>query len=192
MVVRARARRWPVALAGVAALLVAACSDGGTDDGATLGSTAAPTAPTIPPAPPASAAGTGVVVIGGTTSSFAVTACRLEPDPAEPEGARALVSMQGAGTTGAGVEFTVEAQRFATGADVVTYTDTVTYTDAARIIQAQRIEVGGQVTDLRDPRASTSLLRTRAAGLTAAGLAGAPGDGPEDQGIVGLALDATC
>lgn len=181
-----------LALAMVVLLAASGCSSGGEDDGATLGSTAAPTAPTVPGLPAAPATSTGVVVLGGTTSSFAVTTCRLEPDPAEPEGARALISLEGAGTTGSGVAFTVEAQRFATGTEVVTYTDTVTYSDAARILQAQRIEVGGQVTDLRDPKAATALLRTQAGGVTAAGLAGAPGDGPDDEGIIGLALTATC
>jgi hypothetical protein len=52
--------------------------------------------------------------------------------------------------------------------------------------------VAGQVTDLRDPKASTALVRTRPGGLSAAGLAGGPGDGPDDDGIIGIALDATC
>jgi hypothetical protein len=183
-----------VALAGILLLGAVACSGGddGGGDGATLGSTEAPAAATVPAVPAVTEAGTGVVVVGGTTSSFAVTACNLEPNLAEPEGARTLASLEGAGTTGSGVAFTVEVQRFATGTDVVTYTDTVTYTDAARILQAQRIEVRGQVTDLRDPKAATALVRTRDDGLSAAGLAGAPGARPEDEGIIGLALQATC
>lgn len=175
------------------AVAASACGGGdGDDPGATLGSTAAPTPATAPTAPSPSPAGTGVVVLGGTSSSFAVTSCRLEPDPAAPEAARALVELEGAGTTGSGVPFTVEVQRFATGTDVVTFTDTVTYTDPARILQAQRIEVNGQVTDLRDPKASSSLLRTRGGGVSASGRAGAPGDGSRDEGIIGFALDATC
>jgi hypothetical protein len=171
-----------------------ACSDG--DDGSgSPGTTAGgsgPAAAEVPALPTPSAPGTGTVVVGGTTSSFALTTCELEPDPAAPEGARALVLVEGAGTTGSGVAFTIELQRFATGADVVTYTDTVTYADSARILQAQRIEVGGQVTDLRDAKATSSLIRLRADGVTAAGLAGAPGDAADDEGIIGLALDATC
>ena len=133
-----------------------------------------------------------MIVIGGTTSSFAVLSCRLEPNPAEPVAARALVSLAGSGTTGAGVAFTVELQRFATGTSVVTYTDTVTYSDAARILQAQRVEVNGQVTDLRDPKAAIALVRTRTGGLSASGLASAPGAQPEDGGLIGFALDASC
>jgi hypothetical protein len=178
----------------VTAVALAACSGGDGGDGSSDGSAdSAPTAPSgIPTVPAPSAAGQGAIVVGGTTSSFAVTSCRLEPDPAQPEGARALVELDGAGTTAAGVPFTVEVQRFATGTEVITYTDTVTYTDAGRILQAQRIEVGGQVSDLRDPKASSALLRLRSGGLSAAGRAGGPGDGPDDDGIIGIALDATC
>jgi len=122
-----------------------------------------------------------------------VTSCRLEPDPAEPEGARALLVAAGSGRTASGVPFTVEVQRFATNInDVVTFTDTIAYTDAARILQAQRIEVSGQVTDLRDPGATSALLRTRADGVSATGLASAPGDDADDGGLVALALDLTC
>lgn len=187
--------RWLVAVA-VALLVPAGCS--GSDDSGggpdSSGGDGAPPAAAgdVPAVPAPSPAGTGVVVVGGTTSSFAVTSCRLTPDPAEPEGARALVKLAGAGTTASGVPFTVEVQRFATGTQVITYTDTVTYTDSARILQAQRVEVGGQISDLRDPKASSSLLRTREGGLSAAGLAGGPGDGPDDEGIIGIALDATC
>ncbi len=173
--------------------VVGACSDGGgDDDGATLGSTAELTAPTVPDVPAASPTGTGAVVIGGATSSFAITACRLAADPAAPPGARTVVELAGAGTTGSGVPFTIEAQRFATGTEVITYTDTVTYADTGRILQAQRIEVNGQVSDLRDEGATTPLLRTRADGLSAVGLAGPPGEAVGGEGLVGFALDATC
>jgi hypothetical protein len=182
--------RAAVAVAGV--LLIGACSSG-DDEEPTIGSTGAPTPVTAPAMPDAPAPGTGVVVIGGSSSSFRITACQVAPDPAEPEAARVLGSFTGEGTTEAGVTFTVEAQRFSTGTDAATtYTDTVTYSDTARILQAQRIEVSGQVDDLRDPDATTSLLRTRSDGMSAAGLAGAPGDGAEDEGIVGLAVNATC
>lgn len=191
----ARAHRALLTVATIAVVVLAGCSGsddaegspGGTGDPARAGAGSG-----VPSVPPASPKGTGAVVVGGTTSSFTITSCRLEPDPAAPAGARSLVDLDGAGTTSSGVPFTVEVQRFATGTDVITYTDTVTYTDAARILQAQRIEVGGQVTDLRDPKASSALLRLRDNGLSAAGLAGGPGDGPDDEGIIGLALDATC
>jgi hypothetical protein len=184
-----------VALAGalLAPLALAGCSGGGADDdGATLGSTEAPAPPSVPDIPAPAATGTGVVVVGRTSSSFAVTSCLLTPDPTAPTAARAMVELAGAGTTASGVPFTIEVQRFATGADVVTFTDTVTYADSGRILQAQRIEVNGEVTDLRDARAATALLRTRADGVSAAGLAGPPGGSATDDGLIGIALDATC
>ncbi len=189
-----RARALAVAVA-VSAVFAAACAGGDatpppdSGDGRTPSSIAAPAVPEVPePAGP----GVGVVVIGGTTSSFSVRSCRLEPDPSEPVAARALVTLDGSGTTAAGVAFTVELQRFATGTEVVTYTDTFTYSDSARVLQAQRIELNGQVTDLRDPKARVALVRTRRGGLSASGLASAPGSKVADGGLIGFALDASC
>jgi hypothetical protein len=188
---------WAAVVAG-SLLGAAACSDDGGQEGAgpetTVDGTVTSGGPSalVPAVPPPSPSGTGVVVVGGASSTFTVSACRLEPDPAAPAGARALLQLEGAGTTSAGVPFTIEVQRFATGTDVVTFTDTVTYTDAARILQAQRVEVAGQVTDLRDAEATTALLRPRSDGVSGAGLAGGPGDIGDDDGVIGLALDATC
>lgn len=178
----------------IALVLGAGCSGGSDDDddGASLGVTAPPTEVTAPDVPPPSPPGTGVVVIGGTPSSFAVSECRLEPGDAA-SGTSTLLVVAGEGTTGGGVPFQVEVQRFATDTAVETFTDTVSYSDTARILQVQRFEVNGEVTDLRDPAARGTLLRVRPDGLSATGLAGPPGSGGEDvEGLVGLALDATC
>lgn len=177
-----------------ALLLATACSGGGDDDddaGASLGVTAEPTEVTAPDVPPASPPGTGVVVVGGSSSSFAVTECRLEPgDAADSE---RLLRVTGEGTTGGGVPFGIEVQRFTAATSVETFTDTITYTDSARILQMQRFEVAGEVTDLRDPDARGTLLRVRPDGVSAAGVAGPPGAvAGADEGIVGFALDATC
>lgn len=173
--------------------LAAGCSGGGgdDDDGASLGDTVPSTAVTAPAIPAPSPAGTGVVVIGGTTSSFSVTECELEPSA---DDATVLLVLTGAGTTGNGVPFQVEVQRFAAVSEAIeTFTDTITYTDTARILQLQRFEVDGAVSDLRDPDARGTLLRVRPDGVSAAGLAGPPGTGGEvTEGIVGLAVDATC
>jgi hypothetical protein len=177
-----------------AVALLAACTGGGDadDDGASLGDTSAPTKVTAPELPAASPSGTGVVVVGGSTSSFAVTACRLTPTT-EASTAATLLLLTGEGTTGSGVRFTLEVQRFATSTGIETFTDTVSYADTARILQIQRSEVDGEVTDLRDPDARGTLVRVRPDGLSAAGIAGPPGAvAGEDEGIVGLAVDATC
>ena len=191
------ARRSVVASPRALALLVVVglmggCADGGSegDDGASLGETAPPTAVTAPDVPPTSPAGTGVVVIGGSSSSFAVTECNLEPQDDETT----LLLVTGAGTTGSGVPFDIEIQRFAAdSAAAQTFTDTISYTDTARILQLQRFEVEGEISDLRDPSARGTLLRVRPDGLSATGLAGPPGTGGKfDEGIVGMALDLTC
>ena len=191
-----RRRRLGLAVAlATLVLALAACSDGSDDAAAPDAgdtSASAPAGLSVPDAPPASAPGTGVVVVGGTSNDFDVTSCRLEADPSEPEGARTLVAIAGEGTTGTGVPFTVQVQRFATGTDVQTFTDTLLYSDSGRILQAQRIEVNGQVTDLRDPDATSALLRVRADGVSASGIASGPGDDQEDGGLIGIALDATC
>jgi hypothetical protein len=182
------------AAVATAAVLMGACSASGGDDTTedSLGPPAERSEVTAPPVPSPSPAGTGVVVIGGTSSSFAVTTCQLEPDGSQPEAAQTLLLLTGAGTTGAGAAFELTARRFATGGEVVTYTDTISYQDTARVLQAQRIEVAGQVDDLRHPDATSSLLRPRPDGVSAAGLAGPPGEGARAEGTVGLALDATC
>ncbi len=148
-----------------------------------------PGAPDPPPAPPA---GTGVVVLGDP-ETFEVTSCRLGPDEEEPAGARTLLAASGTGTTASGIGFSLDVRRFVTGTDVQTFTDTITYRDSARILQAQRVEVVGQVTDLRDARAASSLIRPRDDGLSASGIAGPPGASPGDlEGSVGMALNLTC
>lgn len=177
-----------------ALLLLVGCSgaDGGDDDGASLGERQAPTEVTAPDVPAASPAGTGVIVVGGASSSFAVKGCQLEPG-ADPG---SLLLVTGQGTTGRGDPFQIEVQRFSTDSAVAsTFTDTITYTDTARILQVQRIEVAGQITDLRDPDARSTLLRVRPAGVAASGLAGPPGTAnreEDNEGIVGLAVDASC
>jgi hypothetical protein len=92
------------------------------------------------------------------------------------------------------VPFQIEVKRFAADSAVAeTFTDTISYSDTARILQVQRFEVNGEVSDLRDPEARSTLIRVRPDGVSAAGLAGPPGTGAEfTEGIVGFALDATC
>jgi hypothetical protein len=175
-------------------MAVAACSgDDGGDDGADLGTTSSIGAPSAPGVPSASPEGTGVVVIGerGSGSSFAVTSCALEPEAAAAPTAE-LLRVTGEGTTGSGIPFEVEIVRTSTSVAADTFTDLITYADTARILQLQRSESAGEVTDLRDPAARGTLLRTRQGGLSAVGIAGPPGTGVEGPGLVGVALDVSC
>ena len=81
----------------------------------------------------------------------------------------------GDGTTGSGVPFQVEVVRSSTSGAAETFTDTVTYSDTGRILQVQRVEVAGDVIDLRDPDAQGTLVRLRPGGVSATGIAGPPG-----------------
>jgi hypothetical protein len=188
-----RPRRLLVTAAALVLSVAVACGDDGSDvDDEGLSPPASPTPQTAPPAPGVSAPGTGSVAVGGAVATFEVTECRTEADPAEPEAAQTLVAVAGSGTTDSGVDFTVEIARFATGTEVRTFTDSIIYSDPARILQAQRIEVAGEVTDLRDQRATSALLTVRPDGVSGRGLAGPPGSTAEDEGITGIAVDATC
>jgi hypothetical protein len=180
-----------LALLAALALLTACGGSDGDDDGASLGETAPPSVVTAPPLPPTPAPGNGTVVVGGTTSQLSVSQCRLEP---APDDASTLLVVTGAGTTASDVPFQIEVKRFANDSEVAeTFTDTISYSDTARILQVQRYEVDGEVSDLRDPGARGTLLRVRPDGLSATGLAGPPGSGGQDtEGIVGLSLDVTC
>lgn len=168
----------------------AACSDDdGGEDGADLGTTSSIAPPVAPAVPSASPAGTGVVVIGELASPFDVTACDLEAEGTTGE----LLHLTGTGTRANGVPFAVDVVRSGSDQASAAFTDLLTYTDTARILQVQRSEVGGEVTDLRDPGARGTLLRVRADGVSATGIAGPPGTAaPEGPGLVGFALDATC
>lgn len=176
--------------------LLGACSsddDGGSAADGPLQPASSTTTPTVPSVPAPSAGGSGTIVVGGIAHEFAVDACRLEPDPDEPAQARALLRVEGSGQSSRGDAFTVELTRFATTIeDTTTFTDTITFDDGARILQALRYEVAGEVNDPRDPAATSPLLRPRADGVSGAGLASAPGEGANAEGVIGVAVDATC
>jgi len=185
-------RRLGAIALGVAILAGCSSSSEPADDGASLGQTLPTTEVTVPEVPAPSPPRTGVVVVGASVSSFAVTACELEPG-AVVDGTTTLLLVTGEGTTAGGIPFKVEVRRSSVATAVETFTDSVTYTDTARILQLQRLEVNGEVSDLRDPRATGTLLRTRPTGVAAVGRAGPPGSVVgEDEGIVGLAIDASC
>ena len=179
--------------AALVLVAAASCSDGGGgDDGEGLGTTSSIGPPVAPGVPAPSPAGTGVVVIGerGRASSFSVTECALEPAGAS---GGPLVHVKGEGTTAtSGVPFEIEVLRTNTAAAAETFTDLITYSDTARILQIQRFETAGEASDIRDPDARGTLLRTREGGLSAVGIAGPPGTDVEGPGLVGLALDVTC
>jgi hypothetical protein len=176
----------------VAIALPAACSsdEDPTDEGVAGGSTTTTFAPLEPPAAlPESAPGTGAVAIGGEVHTFTIASCAPSPNLDEPEGARTLFKLRGEGES-RGEPITIDVLRFQTSGAATTFTDTIEYRDNARIYQAQRIEVGGTITDLLDRTASTPLVQARQNRVTAVGVFGPPGPPSADR--VAFRLDATC
>lgn len=174
-------------------LAIGACS-GGDDDGgaATSGGSSTSTGRGVPPTLPTSEPGHGAIALGSEVQEFDIESCAPTPARDEPEGARTVFALKGSGKATRGGTFTVEVQRFQTKATATTFTDTISYRDPARILQAQRIEVDGVVSDPRDPNAATPLLLIDGSHLAASGTFSVPGGTADDGGLIAGRLDATC
>jgi hypothetical protein len=150
----------------------------------------------MPSSPPRRCPRTGSIALGATVSTFTVGACSPDGEPPDAQGNKIVFSIAGGGTTASGIAFTIAAHRLETAGDQKTFDDEVVYTDTARIYQARRVESGGIITDVRDPKASSPLLAFGKGHVTAAGKMAPPGDaGIDDKGhdfTVPFLLDATC
>jgi hypothetical protein len=183
------ARTGPIARLAAALVLLMAAGCGGDD--AAVTEEEAPLVPdelapvTVPPPVEEPSPGEGVLSIGGLLREFDVLSCDLEPGSD-------TFFVNGAGETDGGVPFQVEVQRFVSGQDPVTTSDLVNYEDTARVLQAQRAEVEGGVTDLRDPQADAPLLEVRRRTVSGGGIAGPPGSREGDEGLVGLSFHVSC
>ena len=181
-------------------LLVGACA--GDDDAgdAAPASTATTTTPTIEPTrelpDELPAPGTGVVVLGqGEVMAVTISPCTIDAS-AQPEGEvpAELLSLTAEGETAAGVEANVDVRRFRSLGASPTVTDTITVVegdpdDPERALVAQRFEVDGLVTDLRDPEADDPLLRIAGSTVDGGGVFAPPG---ETTGLVEGRLRAVC
>lgn len=188
-------------------MLLAACSGGSGDDAAS--DQPAPTEATVeatvapPPVPteqlPVPEAGRARVVLGPTLdTTLAVEECVRDPG-AVPEGqvpAEQLVVVA-RGTRSDGVAVSLDVRRFQSAGAASTITDTVTVvegTDDApeRVSVAQRFEVGGQVTDPRDPDADDPLLLVREESITASGIFAPPGAFADDGDLLAGRIAISC
>lgn len=106
------------------------------------------------------------------------------------------VAIQASGARADGVPVLLDLKRFRSQGASPTITDTVTVLEGTeatpvRVLQAQRFEVDGQVTDPRDPEADDPLLRVTEQRIVARGLFAPPGsfaaDGPLVEGSVSIA-----
>lgn len=177
----------------MAVIALAACSGGETSAPSVPTTTTTTVAPhpaaDVPLAPPER--GAGRLVLGSSLDvTLEIETC-VRDDAATPEGTAPaeLVVVEAAGTRSDGVAVLVEVRRFRTAGELPTITDTVTVVEGdeaapQRVLQAQRFEVGGQVTDARDPGADDPILRLRADSVSGEAVFGPPGAFAGDEGLV--------
>lgn len=191
----------------VAVAAVGACGDDGSgadsgDDAAAISTT---TNASIDPAPltvgelGSPTAGSALVAIGSDGPfTLEVTSCAIDLS-AEPEAEvpSTLVAIQASGATADGTPLLLDVKRFRSAGAATTITDTVTLLEGTeeapvRALVAQRFEVGGQVTDGRDPDADDPLLRIAGGVVSADGVFAPPGAFAGEPGAVIGAIAAAC
>ena len=189
-----------------ASLVLAVCVGCSSDDDAAAPSTSAASDLSFE-APEAAAVtqldqpdpGGARVVLGSLLDvELTVTACELDPS-AMPDGEipaeRLVLRAEGEGP--AGTPIVLDALRLASQAASPTITDTVRVTEGpadapSRVLEAQRFEVGGLVTDPRDPAADAPLLTVDGGRIAAHGVFAPPGAFAADGGLVEGLVAATC
>jgi hypothetical protein len=185
-----RGRRLLAGLVALGALVSCSSSTDSSDESTTT------TAAEPPASLPVSKPGTGSIAIGAAVSTFAVTACSPSGEPPDAQGNHVVFGLAGKGTTKAGVDFTVTLRRLETPGDQATFDDEVAYIDTARIYQAQRVESGGTITDVRAPKATAPMLVISMGHVAGKGRMAPPGDtGIDAKGhdfTIPLLIDATC
>ncbi len=204
--------RMRVALVAFVGLSTVAC--GGGDDAsptaadgpiATGSDDATPTPPVTLGAVPdiGAAPGTAFVFLPDesgilTQLRLDVDTCVIDPDAqADGEVPAELLAASASGTTEGGTGVDVDVRRFRSVGASPTITDTVTIVfgdpDAPdRALVAQRFEVDGLVSDLRDPAADDPLLVVGPSGFEGRGLFGPPGGGIDAPELVEGAVRVAC
>ena len=95
--------------------------------------------------------GTGSIAVGATVSTFTVTQCSPDGEPADAAGNKVVFGMRGEGTTKSAIEFTVSVRRIETAGDQQTFSDEVFYQDTAPHLGAARTaRAGGPATGRRN------------------------------------------
>lgn len=187
----------------VVGALFVACSDGSSDsvDPDQTSTTGADTTPATLAAgslddPAAGAA--RVALASGLDVTLDVVACSVDLG-AEPEGEvpAELVAVRAEGETTDGTPVLLDITRFRSEGAATTITDNVTVLEGSEdapvsFVVAQRFEVGGQVTDGRDPDAREPLLRITGDVIRARGIFAPPGAFAGDPGAVEGAVAVAC
>ncbi len=195
-----------MALLAFAGLAVMACGDGDDVASPSTGSNDETPTPavTLGGVPDIGAVpGTALVFLPDDAGQIAqlsldVVTCAISPD-ATPDGEvpAELLAATIAGATEDGTELNVDVRRFRSQGASPTITDTITIVfgdpDAPdRALVAQRFEVDGVVSDLRDPGATDPLLVVGPGGFEGRGLFAPPGAGVDASEIVEGVVRAGC
>ena len=192
-------------LAVALALLTAGCTGGSgdTDTDSDADDSPATTAAEPEPAavadldPPAD--GRARLVIGSSLDlTLVVERCHRDL-AAEPDGEvpSEQVTVVARGTGPDGEPVMVDVRRFRSQGASPTITDTVRVVEGPedaprRVLEAQRFEVDGLVTDPRDPAADDPLLRVTDREVHASGVFAPPGAFADDGGLVAGELAISC
>ncbi|WP_436793593.1 hypothetical protein [Actinospongicola halichondriae] len=127
-----------------------------------------------------------------------VVSCANTPDAdADGEVPAELLGVTATGIDADGTEVGLDVRRFRSQGASPTITDTITivFGDPEapdRVLVAQRFEVDGLVSDLRDPTADDPLLVVGPGGFEGRGLFGPPGGGVDAPELVEGVARATC
>ena len=187
----------------VLVLAVAACTGGGDDaseagdtDTTVTGGAPEPLAVDDVPVP---AEGQARLALGGSLDlTLPVERCVLDL-AAQPDGQipSEQVTVVARGATPDGQPLMVDIRRFRSEGASPTITDTIRVVEGpedapVRVLEAQRFEVEGLVTDPRDPEADDPLLRVADRRIDARGVFAPPGSFADDGGLVEGAVSVTC
>lgn len=190
----ARGRGRPTLVTAVAVLSIAAACGGGDDEAATT----TPFDTSFGRGPEALAGefdtdlepGTARIAVGQTVDAVVtVTTCALHPGPSTTDASAPLTLVLVEGSSEEGDRIGLEVRRNQTrtvSAESLTDTVTVTVGPAAaptEVLQAQRVEVNGAVTDGRDPEAAGPLLVVGTDTVEARGVFAPPGHFADDGGL---------
>lgn len=189
----------------VVASLLAACGDDDPDDTATAfyqttTTTAAPPATLGPVIDIGTGPDAALVFLADVDGmiDLEITECSIDLE-AEPDGQMPaeLLGVSATGETDDGTTVALDVRRFRSEGASPTITDTVTLAFGdpeapERVLVAQRFEVDGLVSDIRDPDADSPLLVVGPGGFEGRGLFAAPGADVEDGGAVEGVVRGTC
>ncbi len=184
-------------------LLVAGCGsdeDAGSGASSTTTTAAAP-APTLGPVPDIGTGPDAALLFLADVPGMIdleITSCVIDL-AAEPDGQvpAELLGVSAIGETEDGTTVNLDVRRFRSVGASPTITDTVTIAfgdpeTPERVLVAQRFEVDGLVSDIRDPDADAPLLVVGPGGFEGRGLFAAPGADVEDGGAVEGVVRGTC